>query len=218
MNIEKIKSEKQPIKSEEQSPIFVKTISGSIHPIPMHWKYVNLFSNEMYEICLSAECGHVDLSKQLFIFCNQKYIIRVNSQESFPDSILRNSYFRKIRIQYKYEFIEICPDTFTILRRSAISSHIRVVCINQGFDIQNGIYSLRFQKHYPIHRDLRLIKISIASLAFIEIKSDLITDQRHEINIKFYPECTEKCTGELINHNIDNCIDSLYHTLSIINI
>lgn len=196
----------------------IKTISGEIYQIPNNWKYIKLLSNDIYEIAISAECGSIDLSEQLFMYSNDKYLIRTNNNTNFPEFIINNNYFRKIRIQYKYEFIEICPDTLNITKRSAISSHIRVLSIKQGFNIEKGIYSLRNNKNYPVHNDLTQIKISIASLVTIDMKSDLITDERHELNIKLYFDNINKCSGAIISNHSDNCLDSILHSLPITNI
>jgi hypothetical protein len=197
--------------------IFIKTLSDLIYQIPANWKYVKLFSNDLYEISISAECGHVDMSNNFFLYSNDKYYIRVNNDIKFPEYILQNTFFKKIRIQYKNEFIELCPDTFNIMRRSAISSHIRILGLKQGFDVASGIASLRFQKNYPVHNDLMHITVSIASLLTMEIKTDLITDQRHDIKIRCYFDNLDMCSGALIKDSNENCIQSLNNSFIVTN-
>lgn len=215
----------------------IKTVEEIIYKLPEDWNYVNLFFNRQYEISITAECGTIgffqksverktDENEQL-IFCGvpnahkesridkTKQIILVDGQyfspfsDTFPDHVRENNYFRKIKIQYKNEYLILCPDTFDIVKRSNNCSHIRILCYKEARDINRGIFSLRYKRHYPRHQNMKYIKISIASLIHFEILSDTSTDERHEINVKIFFDDLSNTFGALINHSEFNKVESL---------
>lgn len=186
--------------------LLIQTIEGFVYDIPISWKYILLYSNEEYEINITAELCGIDFDANKYIYINNKYLN--TTDKNFPLYVRKRKYIKKIRIQYKNEYIELCADTLQILKRSYIASHIRVIYIIDSQDLQNGIYSLLYQKYYPIHSDTFKIKISIACLVNLEITIDTQTDERIYVQLLNFTDL-QNCRGALIEKSISNHIDKL---------
>jgi hypothetical protein len=190
----------------DKEHLLIKTTSGQIYEIPNSWNFINLYSNDDYEIFISAELSTNEFNSDKLIYIKNKYI--KESDINFPVSLRKKKFYKKFRIQYKNEFIELCAETFQILKRSIIASHIRVISIKDFTQLESGIFSNKYNLHYPIHQSTIQVKISVACLINILFISDLQTDVRTHLEINHYLEL-KNCSGAIFENDINNYLENI---------
>lgn len=183
----------------------------------------NKYSQSFNHILNTHQCGYIlvngkkinvqDGCKFIRLISNIDFDIHITAEVdkiSSVNSYWENRYYiRKFRIQYKNEFIEVDADSLNIKNKSTVISHLRMIEYLTSDTLNKGIYSDFFKSFHPVNKDFtKSVKFSIASILYLQIVSDPLTEQMHNINL-FYFIDLESCFGALIDDSQDYYIDSL---------
>lgn len=151
-------------------------------------QFIRLLSNIDFDLHLTAE------------------IDKINSENKYWEN---RYYFRKFRIQYKNEFIEVDADSLLITQKSSVISHLRMIEYMSSEHIKIGIYSDFFKSFHPVNKHFtKSVKFSIASIIYFEVVSDILTEQMHNINLLYFFD-SNSCFGALIDESQDYVISSI---------
>ena len=164
INIQTMKTGGDPI---------IQPLFGNKFALAPHIKYVNLIADFTSNTFVNAQVDMLNLCD----FPEKIYWDCSFSETKTLSHIYANSYYRKFRINYQNEIIEIDADTLDVTEITKTNK-----LKNVKFTPKTGLKSISFDKTYPLFKTTKGIRVGFGNY-LLTIISDISTDDRHHVEL-----------------------------------
>ena len=151
----------------------IQPIFGPSFSLASHIKYVNLIADYTSHLFINAQVDMLSTND----FPKHIYWDGSFSETKKLTHIYSNSYYRKFRINYQEEIIEIDADTLDVNQITQINK-IKII----RFKPKHGLKSISFNKTYPLLSTTKAVRIGFGNY-LLNITSDIFTDDRHHLEL-----------------------------------
>lgn len=170
----------------------IQPLIGKQFALATHIKFVNLLADYSNNVFIN---GQVDILKPIdfpkSIYWDNGFVLT-----NTVSHIYSNSYYRKFRIWFNGESIEVNADSLQVTNLTDLTK-VKII----KFKPKYGLKSISFNKTYPLFDSTQGIRISLGNY-LLTIFTDINTDDRHYIELlNSMPYNLSQTSGALIDYN-----------------